>query len=146
MAVRIIGIGVDLEQIGRFDPTDQRLFKEGELRYCLSRDKPSESFAGRWCAKEAVVKALASVVRVSPRDVTIEADASGRPIARVDARVPRGVHIEVSIAHDRTTAIANAVAFRRSVWLPPTARSRASFATSRVRSRLRSWRTGRRRP
>ncbi|KAH9257778.1 holo-[acyl-carrier-protein] synthase [Batrachochytrium salamandrivorans] len=60
------GIGVDVEPIATFDNLAdkqdfiQRNFTEGEIAHCTSAASPSASFAGRWAAKEAVVKAISS--------------------------------------------------------------------------------------
>ena len=58
------GIGVDVEDIQAF-PVDnhvfiQRNFTEKEREYCNSRPNPHASLTGRWCAKEAVIKAISS--------------------------------------------------------------------------------------
>jgi phosphopantetheinyl transferase (holo-ACP synthase) len=37
-----------------------RNFTSSEIEYCRSRPDPSASFAGRWAAKEAVIKAMSS--------------------------------------------------------------------------------------
>ena len=38
-----------------------RNYTPGEQAYCSKAPHPSASYAGKWCAKEAVVKALTSV-------------------------------------------------------------------------------------
>ena len=62
----ILGIGTDIveclrigrmiEQHGELFLT--RIFTEREVRYCQERKRAVEHFAGRWAAKEAVLKAL----------------------------------------------------------------------------------------
>jgi phosphopantetheine--protein transferase-like protein len=51
-----------VEEISTFqnksDEFLQRNFTAKELKYCMSRPNPAASLAGRWCAKEAVIKAL----------------------------------------------------------------------------------------
>jgi holo-[acyl-carrier protein] synthase len=64
----IVGTGVDLAEIGRvaraLESTHgsrfaSRVFTEGERRYCESRGRGRvESYAARFAAKEAVMKAL----------------------------------------------------------------------------------------
>jgi len=62
-----LGLGVDVEPLSTFSPAPSpefasRNFTALERAYCLaSADSPS-SWAGRWAAKEAVVKALSSAV------------------------------------------------------------------------------------
>src|SRR6266487_4050375 len=62
----IVGIGTDIVEclrIGRM--IDQhgelfltRVYTEREIRYCQARKHATEHFAGRWAAKEAVLKCL----------------------------------------------------------------------------------------
>ena len=62
------GIGVDLQVISEIDAALSssgehflaRNFSQREIVYCRSRPDPAASFAGRWAAKEAVVKALSN--------------------------------------------------------------------------------------
>jgi holo-[acyl-carrier protein] synthase len=61
----VIGIGVDLVEVDRMrtvlarTPTmTERLFTPGERAYAESASDPSERYAARFAAKEAVLKAL----------------------------------------------------------------------------------------
>ena len=62
----IEGIGVDIEDISRFTgkpfPENkgfyERIFTKKEIEYCLQKANPYQHFAARFCAKEAVIKAL----------------------------------------------------------------------------------------
>ena len=62
----IVGIGTDIVEclrIGRMIEQHGELFltrvyTEREIRYCQERKRAVEHFAGRWAAKEAVLKAL----------------------------------------------------------------------------------------
>ena len=66
MTMTIIGIGTDIiecERISRMvekhsDHFVNRVFTEAEVRYCSERRSGDQHFAGRWAAKEAVLKAL----------------------------------------------------------------------------------------
>lgn len=55
------GIGVDIQLISEIHIENpnflERNFTEAEIAYCGSAPDPHASFAGRWAAKEAVVKA-----------------------------------------------------------------------------------------
>lgn len=123
--MRIIGIGLDLVSIDRIralterwqDRLLRRLYTEGERRYCLERASPYASLAGRFAAKEAVLKALGTGWSngVSWLDIQVLNDHAGRPVAAVDGRVAAlfreagisGVHI--SLSHDAHYAIAEAI-------------------------------------
>ena len=55
-------IGVDIEDSNRFEYRSQslldKIFTKPEQEYCLKQAKPSQHFAGKFCAKEATIKAL----------------------------------------------------------------------------------------
>jgi holo-[acyl-carrier protein] synthase len=108
-------IGIDVERAGRFDhagedPTLQALFTLEERRFCAGAPDVAATYAGTWCAKEAVVKALAPWVVIDPRRVTVQRAADGSRIAISDwDGGGRGVTVRVSIADRRP--MATAVAF-----------------------------------
>ena len=59
----IIGIGIDLIEVRRVKallnkPNLGRIFTASEIRYCRSKANPAESFAARFAAKEAFLKAI----------------------------------------------------------------------------------------
>lgn len=127
----IIGVGHDVVEIdrvrhmlerdagGRFM---ERVLHEAEL--ALARGKAgrlAEFVAGRFAAKEAVVKALGCGIgaAVGFRDVAIMPDERGKPCCSLSAgawerlglRQPE-VRVHVSITHERSIASAFAVAER----------------------------------
>jgi len=62
--MEILGLGVDICEIARMEhalsrhPTlRERVFTPEEVGYCDSRARPAESYAGRFAAREAVIKA-----------------------------------------------------------------------------------------
>jgi phosphopantetheine--protein transferase-like protein len=58
------GIGVDIEPISSINMESEtfleRNFTSAELSACRAKPDPRASLCARWCAKEAVVKALLS--------------------------------------------------------------------------------------
>ena len=70
-AGEVDGVGIDIEAISRFRQPAMRLFRPTEIDFCSSQQDPAEAFAGRWCAKEAVVKAISGRRVLSIRDVEI---------------------------------------------------------------------------
>lgn len=62
----IIGIGIDLIEVPRFERVMERygerfihrLFTPGEIAYCQPKARAAEHFAARFSAKEAALKAL----------------------------------------------------------------------------------------
>ena len=122
----ILGIGTDIiecERIGRMvekhgDHFVNRVFTEDEVRYCSERRSGDQHFAGRWAAKEAVLKALGTgwIVGISWQDVEIVNESSGRPVVRLhggaaEVAEERGIReIQISISHCQSYAVAFAVA------------------------------------
>jgi holo-[acyl-carrier protein] synthase len=122
----IIGIGTDIIECLRIGQMIERhgelfinrVYTPHEILYCQSRKMAIQHFAGRWAAKEAVLKALGTGWRkgISWRDIEIHNDPGGRPsvVLRGGARdvVDRlGItEMLISISHCRTHATAYAVA------------------------------------
>jgi holo-[acyl-carrier protein] synthase len=83
----MIGIGVDLVEIDRFRNALERtpalmdrIFTEGERAYSLRRRDPTERFAVRFAAKEAVMKAMGvGLGQVRLQDIEVERAAGGQP-------------------------------------------------------------------
>ena len=121
----IVGIGLDLVKIARVQALVerwqnrflQRVYTADERRTSLSRAAPYASLAGRFAAKEAVMKALGTgwADGVGWQDIQVLNDHSGRPIATVRGRAGALVQqagitrIHVSVSHDGEYAIAEAI-------------------------------------
>ena len=77
------GLGADVEPVASFAaPSDVMLgrnFTPAEVAYCAAAAHPPSSFAGRWAAKEAVVKALCSAA-----PGLIASRGSGAPLAEIE--------------------------------------------------------------
>jgi holo-[acyl-carrier protein] synthase len=113
------GVGIDLLEIERLERAlerrphlAERLFTEEELAYAATRARPGQHLAARFCAKEAVSKALGLDV-LRPRDVEVVGGAATAHVvlhgaARARAR-ELGVSVDVSLTHSRETAGAVAV-------------------------------------
>lgn len=61
----IYGIGIDIVEVARIEKSlknnqgfKEKVFTEKEIQYCDSRTFPHESYAARFAAKEAFLKAL----------------------------------------------------------------------------------------
>jgi len=118
----IKGIGVDVVEIRRMkevvekwgDGFLNKIFTEGELAYARSKKFPLNHFAGRFAAKEAVSKALATGWSGGFRwkDVEVSNDEAGKPsvILHGAARDQlAGGRVLVSISHSETMVVATAV-------------------------------------
>jgi holo-[acyl-carrier protein] synthase len=124
--MNVIGIGTDIVECLRIaqmierhgDLFISRVYTDHEIEYCQTRKQSTQHFAGRWAAKEAVLKALGTGWRrgISWRDVEIRNDPSGKPTValRGGARdVVEELKISkmfISISHCRSHATAYALA------------------------------------
>jgi holo-[acyl-carrier protein] synthase len=111
-------VGIDLLEIARLERAlerrprlAQRLFTAKELEYAAVRARPGQHLAARFCAKEAVAKAL-DLRGWAFADVEVVATGgapsvrlTGEPAARASGR-----EVSVSLTHTRTTAGAVAIA------------------------------------
>lgn len=84
-----------------------RSFTEAELAYC--RDDP-QRLAGRWAAKEAVIKCFdRTPICFRRRQIEVLSSDGGAPRVRLVGGDPAGADVEVSITHHSGMAIATAI-------------------------------------
>jgi holo-[acyl-carrier protein] synthase len=114
----VTGIGLDLLEIERLEVAlarrprlAERVFTEAERSYAAAHARPVQHLAARFCAKEAVAKAL-GLTGWSFRDVEVVAtDAAPRVTLRGSAAArARELECEVRISLTHTGATAGAVA------------------------------------
>lgn len=103
-------IGVDIEDIERFKgkPKEflERVFTPLELDYCMKFSNPESHLAVRFCAKEAVIKALTPFgIKIAEYN-KIEIYFDEYPKVRVLKDLGRDIKFEISLSHDKTKAIA----------------------------------------
>src|ERR1700683_4941708 len=89
MVMEILGIGTDIIECPRIGKMIEhhgelflrRVYTEREIRYCQARKHAIEHFAGRWAAKEAILKCLGTCWSkgISWTDVVVRNDFSGPP-------------------------------------------------------------------
>ncbi len=120
------GVGIDLLEIERLERAlvrrpalAKRLFTDGELAYAERRARPGRHLAARFCAKEAVAKALA-LTAWNFTDVEVTGGGDGAPGVRLGGRVAEtadrtGVQISLSLTHTEMTAGAVALALPAGV-------------------------------
>jgi holo-[acyl-carrier protein] synthase len=112
-------VGIDLLEIERLERALERrpkladrLFTDAERAYAASRARPGQHLAARFCAKEAVAKALGLEVW-SFRDVEVTS-AGGPPEVTLHGAVAEraaalGVTVRISLTHTRSEAAAVAI-------------------------------------
>ena len=126
--MEIVGIGTDIVEclrIGRMieqygEIFLNRVYTEREIRYCQERKRAMEHFAGRWAAKEAILKCLGTGWSrgLCWTDMEIRNDSAGKPqvllcgAAKDMAQTLRITDILISISHCRAYATAYATAVR----------------------------------
>ncbi|MDH3293529.1 MAG: holo-ACP synthase [Acidimicrobiia bacterium] len=90
----VVGIGTDLVDIDRMRSIInrrprfvERVFTEAERRYCSATRDPSERYAARFAAKEAVLKTLGvGLGGAAFADIEVVRLDSGRPELRITGR------------------------------------------------------------
>jgi holo-[acyl-carrier protein] synthase len=120
-------VGIDLLEIERLERALERrprladrLFTDGEQAYAAARARPGQHLAARFCAKEAVAKAL-GLTAWNFRDVEVVSDGGAPSVSLHGSAAERaetlGVVVHISLTHTAREAGAVAV----------TERSRASL-------------------
>jgi holo-[acyl-carrier protein] synthase len=94
----------------------ERVFTPEERAYCDAKARPAESYAGRFAAREAVIKALGGYRGKRWQDISVTRAPSGAPSVRLEgnakARADQlGISdVLITFTHERTSAVAFAVA------------------------------------
>ena len=125
----IVAHGIDLVDCPRIEQMIQRhgerfidrVFTATEQAYAKANKNQMEKLAGRFAAKEAVLKLIGTGWRgkIAWTDIEIINNASGQPEVTIDGEVKRIAHelgidqISVSITHTANFAIASAVALAK---------------------------------
>lgn len=123
---QVIGIGTDIVECLRIaqmierhgELFVQRVYTTHEMLYCQSRKLSTQHFAGRWAAKEAVLKALGTgwIKGISWRDVEVRNNGGGKPLIQLHGGAKERAaaigldQILISISHCRSYATAYALA------------------------------------
>jgi len=104
--------GIDIVYIPRFKETIlkhgpanmdnafiKRVFNQEEIEHILNRQDPYPGLAGRFAAKEAVIKALSSVKKIAElKSISI--------IGEIPTVQIKGFNLSVSISHDGDYSVA----------------------------------------
>lgn len=113
----IVGIGVDLVDIPRFERTLERTPRLVERLFSpAERVRAPRSLAARYAAKEALIKALGGSDGVHWTEIEVASEASGRPVfvltgSTAAVMVERGItSVHLSMSHDANLATAFVVA------------------------------------
>ncbi len=124
----IVGIGTDIVEIVRIarlierhgDLFLNRVYTADEVRYCQRHKNSYQHFAGRWAAKEAVMKSFGTGFTrgIHWQDIEVVSMRSGEPVINIqggagDLAEKLRIHkVLITISHCRAYATATAVALR----------------------------------
>jgi holo-[acyl-carrier protein] synthase len=125
----VIGIGTDIIECLRVAKMIERhgelfitrVYTPHEIEYCTARKAATQHYAGRFAAKEAVLKALGTgwTRGIHWQDIEVRNEMGGQPRivlagAARDLAAKMGIaQMQISISHCRTHATAFAVAVGR---------------------------------
>jgi holo-[acyl-carrier protein] synthase len=123
--VMIVGTGVDIAEVPRIRQTIERfgdrflrrIFTEGEIRYCERKARRFESYAARFAAKEAGMKALGTGWSrgVRWRDIEVVRPRGQRPTIQFHGQASAIAatlgtnNIALSITHTSEEALAHVI-------------------------------------
>lgn len=112
----IYGIGIDIVRIERMKQVVEkwgqrflkRVFTTEELSYCLQKSNPYLSLAVRFAAKEAMIKAIGSVIPVAFIDIEVMRINTGKPVFNISGNLEtffqknhiKSAHLSLSHEHD----------------------------------------------
>src|SRR5262245_30516301 len=127
----IVSIGIDIVEVYRISETmnrtprfAERVFTEIERAYCESKGAAAyQSYAGRFAAKEAFLKALKTGWRgkLTWTDIEVVSDAEGVPSLKITNEAERlmtelgATEVHLSISHTKDHAVAQVILEKRQL-------------------------------
>ena len=122
----IFGTGIDIIEVDRIknsiqkysDRFKKKIFTQKEIDYCHSQADPAKHFAARFTVKEAVSKCFGTGITgaIPWKDIEVDKLNSGQPVLNLYGNGKELFnqlnlkHIHISITHDKTYAVAHAIA------------------------------------
>ncbi len=113
--MKICGTGIDIVEVSRIkkllgnNKFRDRVFTEGEIRYCESKKKKYEHYAVRFAAKESVWKSLGKG-GIALKSIEIKNDAGGRPrVIMKRSLLSKGRKVIITLSHTGNYAVAHAM-------------------------------------
>ena len=117
-----IKVGTDIIEVERIksamenDEFSTRVFTSKEIEYCESKKAQKyQHYAARFAAKEAVFKAISSVLdskfNIEWKDIEILKDEQDRPFVKISNDKVKNIKIDISISHIEAYALATAIAY-----------------------------------
>lgn len=108
-------VGIDIVEAGKFRKLPyktnknfyNKIFTAREINYCNEKTDPSQHFAARFAAKEAVIKALNKRI-TNVRHIEILNNKDGKPYIKLQASSLKS-QVLVSLSHTKEYAVAIAL-------------------------------------
>lgn len=125
----IIGIGTDIVEVSRIEKLIEKnpsfldkVYTDAEIAYCRAKAAMAQSFAARFAAKEAVMKAFGTgwAKGVSFKEIEVVNDGEGKPMVALSgksldyANKLRFQAIHLSLSHEKGYAVAFVVIERKT--------------------------------
>lgn len=117
-----IKCGTDIIEVSRIKESIEKLgekflnkiYTQKEIEYCLSKNNMKyQHFAARFAAKEAIFKAISSLLKnkyeIKWTDVEVINDENGRPYVHFLNNIYNIEQIDISISHLKEYAIATCI-------------------------------------
>jgi len=112
----MISVGTDIQEVNDFKEKSydanknfyKKIFSKREIEYCLKKEDPYQSFTCRFCAKEAVVKAIGTVKVKSLADIEIVMKEH-EPKLFINEKELKNA--SVSMSHTKSMAIATVILY-----------------------------------
>lgn len=117
-----IKCGTDIIEVSRIKESIEKLgekflnkiYTKEEIEYCLSKNNMKyQHFAARFAAKEAIFKAISSLIKnkyeITWKDVEVLNDENGRPYVHFLNNNYNIEQIDISISHLKEYAIATCI-------------------------------------
>lgn len=119
----VIGLGVDILEVKRIKEIFnkrkssfiKRIYTEEEINYCESKKRSIESFAVRFSAKEAFIKAIESEYNITYKEIEVVKKESKKPAIILSGKALKAAEeknvteILVSLSHEKNYVIANII-------------------------------------
>lgn len=124
MDISGLGVGVDIEDVKRFEPYSldresafvKKIYTSNEIEYCYKSKNPAKHLAVRFCAKEAIYKAFCSVgvFNLTFQDVEIVNDSNRVPQVVFLSEKIKGYGCKLSLSHNRDKAVASVIVVKNN--------------------------------
>ena len=122
----IRGLGTDIIEIARVgqmvdrheESFLRRVYTDDEIAYCSAKKNYLQHYAGRWAAKEAVMKAIGTgwAEGVGFAEIEVRSQRSGKPLLKIHGTARKKADelgigdVLITISHCREYATATAIA------------------------------------